>query len=112
MIFKKNITGNSIIIRIDLIIKAMSVDSFEKIEALVTTCAVDCKEEPAQTPKASGARFREVAESGSIIINTKPINVLIHIALAMSFFLPLKICEANDIAAGPQIQLPARSHNI
>ena len=41
-----------------------------------------------------------------------PIKVFIHIDFARSRFSPLKIREANEIAVGPQIQLPISTHTV
>ena len=48
---------------------------------------------------------------GRIITRIKPEKVLIHNAVEISFLFDLITFEANAIATGPQIQLPAISRS-
>ena len=41
-----------------------------------------------------------------------PIKVFIQIDFARSGFSPLKIRDANEMAVGPQIQLPTKTHTV
>jgi hypothetical protein len=109
---KNIISGTSKTIRIDFNISARSAESAEYIEALVTTCAVDCKEAPAHNPNSWGLQLNIEPATGRAIIKMIPIKVFIQIDFARSRFSPLKIRDANEMAVGPQIQLPTKTHTV
>ena len=88
---------------------AVSREFSEYIAALLITWAVDWIDDPAHSPKLYGFISSRLPNMGRIITRIKPEKVLIHKAVEISFLFDLITFEANAIATGPHIQLPAIS---